>query len=111
MKSINPGETMETGTESTSGKRKKRVVGRQDSEGQEQVIERGVIEEREEELVALKVAASEAAENYSEAIKKAAEDSGLNAGTVRKYIEAKAGDKFDATKKKVAQLALIFDVE
>ena len=100
---------MQTGTQ-TNGKGRGEV-GRKDSEGQEAVIEQGVIEDREDELVALKVAAVEAAENYSEAIKKAAEDSGYNAATVRKFIEAKAGDKFDATKKKVTQLALIFDVE
>ena len=101
----------EANTGDTKGKRGRKAVGRQDNEGQEAVIELSVIEEREDELVALKVAAVEAAEDYSEAIKKAAEDSGLNAGTVRKFIEAKAGDKFDATKKKVTQLALIFDVE
>lgn len=103
---------MQTGTESGGkGRSKRKAVGRQDSEGQEAVIKPKIITDREDELVALKVTAVEAAENYSTAINKAAEDSGFNAGTVRKFIEAKAGDKFDATKKKVTQLALIFDVE
>jgi len=104
---------MQTGTHEgkAKGNGRSKPVGRQDNEGQEQVIELGVIHEREDELIALKVAQVEAAENYSEGIKKAAEDSGLNAGAVKKYIEAKAGDKFDATKKKVTQLALIFEVE
>lgn len=102
----------EANTDSGKGRGKRRgAVGRKDSEGQEQVIEIGVIHAREDELVALKVAAVEAAEDYSTAINQAAEDSGYNAATVRKFIEAKAGDKFDATKKKVTQLALIFDVE
>lgn len=102
---------MQTGTQ-TNGKGKGGgAVGRKDSQGQEHVPEVGVIYEREDELVALKVAAVEAAEDYSTAINKAAEDSSLNAAAVRKFIEAKAGDKFEATKKKVTQLALIFDVE
>lgn len=102
---------MRTETQGSTGKRTRRVVGRQDNEGQEQVIDSSVIEGREDELVELKNKAAQAAEDYSEAIKKAAEDSGYNAGTVRKYIEAKAGDNFDAAKKRVTQIALIFDVE
>lgn len=100
----------EAGTDKGNG-RSKRAAGRKDSDGQAQVIKPKIITEREDELVDLKTKAVEAAENYSKAINQAAEDSGYNAATVRKYIEAKAGDKFDATKEKVTQLALIFDVE
>lgn len=67
-------------------------VGRQDSEGQEAVIQHKVIKDREEELVELYNKAAEAASDLSEAIKKAAEDSGYNAGTVKKRIAAMQGN-------------------
>lgn len=86
-------------------------VGRQDSEGQEAVIKHKVIKDREEELVQLYNKAAEAASDLSEAIKKAAEDSGYNAGAVKKRIAAIANDNWDAQKKKAAQLALIFEVD
>lgn len=101
---------MQTQTEGGKSKRKT-AAGRKDSDGQSQVIKPKIISEREDELVDLKTKAVEAAENYSKAINQAAEDSGYNAATVRKYVEAKAGDKYDATREKVTQLALIFDVE
>lgn len=103
---------MQTGTNTnTSKRRSKKVVGRQDSQGQEAVIENDVIEERIDELITLKKSAEEASTSYSDAVKATAEKSGYNAATVRKYVEAKAGDDFDGAKKKVAQLALIFDIE
>lgn len=85
--------------------------GRKDANGQEAVIELGVLHEREEELCQLYTRAGEAAADYSTAITKAGEDSGLNAAAIRRYIAAKAGDKFDAEKKRVTQLALAFGVE
>lgn len=104
---------METQTETSKGNGKgssRKVVGRKDSEGQEAKINDDLILEREEELITLRKRTTEANDEYSTAIKKAAEDSGYNASTVRKYIEAKAGDSYDATEKKVRQLALIFGI-
>ena len=54
--------------------------------------------------------AKEAAEDLSTAINKTAEDCGLNAAAVKKYVSARAGDSYEAEKKKVEQLALVFDV-
>lgn len=97
-------------TESGTKKRTRKVVGRQDNTGQEAKIEESIITEREDELIGLLTRSNEAAEDLSTAIKKAAEDSGYNAAAIRKYIAAKESDTFDAVKKKVTQLALIFDV-
>lgn len=101
-------EQLRTDSSTNGGKRTPK--GRKDASGQESVIELEVINDREKELIRLHEAAKEAAEDYSTAINKAAEDSGLNAAAVRKFIAAKAGDKFEAEKKRVEQLALVFDV-
>ena len=82
--------------------------GRKDK-GQEAVIKLETIKTRVPELVTLKKRCDDAAKDYGDAIKKAAEDSGLLAATVRKFVNAKAGDNFDEEKDKVAQLALVFD--
>lgn len=95
----------------TSTRKPRKQTGRKDNSGQEQVIEHGVIAEREDELVRLFKAAEDAGTDFSDANKKAAEDSGYNAGALRKYIAAKAGDKFAAEKKRIVQLALLFDVD
>lgn len=101
----------ETATEQPKTKRTKRTTGRKDNTGQEAIIDSSVIAEREDELVRLFKAAGDAAEDLSSAIKKAAEDSGYNSAAVRKFIAAKAGDSYDAERKKVVQLALIFSVD
>lgn len=111
---------MDTQTETTKGKGKgkgknakppRAPKGRKDNSGQEAVIVRDVIYEREEELVRLHSKAKDAGEDYSTAINKAAEDSGLNAAAVRKYIASKANDTFAADKKRVQQLALVFGAD
>jgi len=59
--------------------------------------------------VQLHVAASSAAEDLSSAVKKAAEDCGLNASVVKQFIAARAGDNYEKAEKKCQQLALLFD--
>jgi hypothetical protein len=85
--------------------------GRKDNSGQAAVINLEKLVVKSDELVKLYNKASDAATDFSEAIKAVAEKAGLNASTVRKYITAKAGDKYDDTKEKIKQLALVFDVE
>ena len=82
--------------------------GRRDR-GQEAVIKLETIKTRVGELVKLQKAAEDAAETFGDAIKKAAEDSGLLAATVRKFVKARAGDKFEEEKTKAQQLALVFE--
>lgn len=87
----------------------RRPRGRKDASGQEAVIKLEALSVKVDELVRLNKAADEAATDFAEAIKAAAEAAGLNASTVRKYIVARAGDKFEEKKRDVQQLALVFD--
>lgn len=47
--------------------------------------------------------------DFNDAVKAVAETSGLDAPTVRSFIVARCGDKFDEKKEKVAQLSLVFE--
>lgn len=97
----------QTGTTETKSRKAR---GRKDSQGQEGVINRNEVEESLDELTQLYAASASAAEELNDAIKAVAERSGLLASVVRKYVTAKAGEKFDDVKKTVEQLSLIFDV-
>lgn len=68
-----------------------------------------IIGDRIGELVVLHVAASSASDDLSSAVKKAAEDCGLNAKAVRQFVTARAGDKFEKARKSCEQLALLFE--
>jgi len=96
---------MEMRTEGTT----KRGKGRVSPDKQEQVQRPQVIDERVDELVHLKTAADEAAESFADAIKKAAEDSGLLASVVRRFVVARAGEKFEEKKRECEQLSLLFE--
>ena len=97
---------METAT-NTNGKRK--AKGRKDEEKQEAVIKTEALAVKADELVRLYKAQEEAATDFADAVKAAAESSGLHAKNVRSFIIAKAGDKFEEKKQQVEQLALIFE--
>lgn len=86
-----------------------RAKGRKDSEGQEAVIKSGKAKDEIERLVKLKGEAEDAAEKYNDAIKYVAEQAGLLAGVLRKFVNARAGDKYDDEKRKAEQLVLCFD--
>lgn len=83
--------------------------GRRDSSGQEQVFKPESVATRADELVKLYKAQQDAATDFGDAIKATAENAGINAASLRKFIIAKAGDNFDETKAKVLQLALVFE--
>lgn len=78
-------------------------------QGQEQVIKLESLATKMPQLLKLHKASEEADTDYKEAVKKAAEASGLLAATVNKYVNARAGDSFEEVKSKVQQLALVFD--
>lgn len=84
-------------------------MGRKDKEGQESVIKLTEIKQRIDDLVELHIQAAEAAARYGEAIKAAAEKSGLLASVVRKFVAARASEDFGEHKRKVEQLALVFE--
>lgn len=92
-------------------KRPRRARGRKDANKQEAVINRQEVFEKTEYLVGLHGTARDAAKDFSEAIKAVAEKSGMNASAVRRYVVAKAGENFDAKRRDVTQLALLFDVD
>jgi len=85
------------------------ALGRKDGTGQDAVVTMDPVKERVEELIELYVKSGDAAAKFNEAIKTTAEKSGLLASTVRKFVVARAGEKFDEVKREVEQLALVFD--
>lgn len=95
-------EGIETGKRAPRGRREKGT-------NQEAVIQLAPIKERVEELVSLYNAAQSAGDEFAEAIKKAAEDSGLLAAVVRKFVVARAGEKYSEAKTSCEQLSLLFD--
>jgi hypothetical protein len=68
-----------------------------------------VIADRIDELVKLKGAADDAAESYADSITKAAEDSGYLASVVRKFVTARAGEKFEERKRECEQQLELFE--
>lgn len=99
----------EGNTEQKAGRRAR--VGRTGKDKQEQVIVREEVAEREQQLIKLYHASTEASKDFGDAINVAAEKSGMNASAIRKYIIAKAGDNYDGAKRQVTQLSLLFDVD
>lgn len=85
-----------------------RSTGRKDK-GQEAVFNPEALATRADDLVKLYKAQCTAASDFSEAVKACAEKAGVNAANIRKFVVAKAGDDFEDTKRKVLQLALVFE--
>ena len=83
--------------------------GRTDKAGQETVIKLEPLKEKVSHLVSLYREAEEASATCSEGIKAIAEQSGLLATVVRKYIAARAGDKLSSRRRETEQLSLCFE--
>jgi hypothetical protein len=92
-----------------SGKKLRKPRGRKDADKQEAVTKPQVVEKRIVELVQLHIAAHDASEAESDAIKKCAEDSGYNASAIKKFIVARAGDKFLEKKRDCEQQMELFE--
>lgn len=99
----------ETADEVTRTARGGKAQGRKDAQKQEKVIDLKVLKDRASELIKLIKKAKAASVELSEAVKKAAEESGLNSSAVRRYFGARAGDSFAEAKRNAEQLALLFD--
>lgn len=82
--------------------------GRKDREGQEAVQNHETIKTRIDELTRLHRRSKEASEEFSEAIKKAAEDSGFLATVVRRFVVARSGERFLEKQRENQQLELLF---
>jgi hypothetical protein len=84
--------------------------GRKDqTTGQEEAITLRPLKENIGELVMLYKQQQESAAKCSDAIKAAAEKSGLLANVVRKLVKARSGEKFEEAKRVVEQLSLVFE--
>lgn len=91
----------------TRGARKPK--GRKNADKQEAIISMLPVKESIEELVALHIKAGEASDKFSEAVKATAEKAGLLASVVRKFVQARAGEKFEEKKTECDQLSLVFE--
>lgn len=85
------------------------VVGRIGPDHQEQIIDLKEIKDKIEYLVTLKLAADNASKDFSEAIKETAEHSGILASSLRKFVVARAGEKFAEKARECEQLSLLFE--
>lgn len=85
------------------------VKGRKDAQKQEKVIDLKIIKDRLPELKSLKAKAKTASTDYSDGIKAAAKDSGLNSSAVRRFVDACIGDSIEERKRDAEQLSLLFD--
>lgn len=92
----------------TEGTSTRKAPGRK-TQGVEEVIRLETLKTREDDLIALHKKAAAAQVELDEAVKETARETGLLATTVNKYIKARASDNFDERKKKVMQLALVFE--
>jgi hypothetical protein len=83
--------------------------GRADKDGQEQVINLKPLREAVKDLGVLKAKLEEHREKLNAAIKKVAEQSGLNSPAVRRLVNARHSDNFDEVKRSIDQAQLVFD--
>lgn len=93
----------------TDVSRGRQVQSRKDQDGQSAVIKMGEVKDKVEYLVQLLEASKASANTYGEAIKAIAEKSGLQSSVIRKFIAAKASEKFEDRKRDVEQSQLLFD--
>jgi len=98
-----------TESEHAGGNGKSKARGRKGKDKQESVIEVAELKKRMAQLVKLKKANDETAQDLNDAIKKAAEESGLLASVVRKAVVASAGEVFEAKHREVEQMVLAFE--
>jgi hypothetical protein len=87
----------------------KGAKGRKGKDHQEAALNNSELRELSQELVLLKKSADDAATDYGDAVKAAAEKTGYHASTIRSVIAALAGDDFDGRKGKAEQLSLAFE--
>lgn len=105
-------DTIATATASAKEDEKPRPRGRRSkgSDHQEAVIELSVLNPLAiETMIADYKNACDAKTIFGESIKAWAEKSGIQAGVLRTYIVARAGESFDNTKRDALQLSLLFE--
>lgn len=83
--------------------------GRVDSDQQEAIVKLEPVKERLEELEHLYSEALEAKESFSDAIKATAEESGLLAKVLRKFVVARVREQLDEKERECEQLTFLFE--
>lgn len=87
----------------------RKTKGRKGSDKQEAVIKTKVVKDRIDELVTLHGKVEAASGRYGDAIKATAEACGINSSALRKFVSARAGEKFEDKKRDCEQLSLLFE--
>lgn len=100
---------METPQEGTEGKKSRRARGRKDENKQEGVTVPSKVKDAIDELVNLYRAQHMAAAGFSDAVKAVAEKSNYNAAAIRKFVVARAGEKFAESKRLAEQQMELFE--
>lgn len=83
--------------------------GRIDKDKQDAVIKLKVVRDKVDHLMELHQASRIASEDFSAAINHVAEEAGLLASVVRRFVVAKAGEKYSEKKRECEQLSLLFE--
>jgi hypothetical protein len=105
------GEAPAAGTDAPKRKRGagKADKGRTGRDGQEAVLQPGIIVDAIDNLEKLYVKSQEAGKDLNNAIKKVAEKSGYLASNIRAFVAARVGDKFADKKRDAEQQLELFE--
>jgi hypothetical protein len=83
--------------------------GRKDKDGTPAVIKTKPLKDGIHDLMNLKAKADAAREKLNSAVKAIAEQSGLLSSVVRKLVNARSGDNFEAKANEIEQLGIVFE--
>lgn len=83
-------------------------AGREDG-GQPQVMRVQVVAEKIQHLLKLQGKAERAKEDLGDAIKSVAEEAGIHASVLKRFVAARWGDGYEKAKAKAGQLDLLFE--
>lgn len=93
----------------TGGKKRKGATGRKDQTGQEGVIDKTALVKGMPKAIKIEKELADMKSDASEFYKRFAEQTNLNAATLRSAAKAYAGDKEEEAKRKASQSSLIFE--
>lgn len=88
---------------------KRETAGRKDKDGGPAVIKLETLATRIQDLMDLKIASTQAVKAYQDAAAAVAEASGLNTGTVNRYVRARIGNNFREERNRASQMAFVFE--
>jgi hypothetical protein len=83
--------------------------GRKGADKQEAVVRPKVVQAAIGELIDSLVKAQNASDRFNTMVKKVAEEAGMQASNVKKFVKARAGEAFQERKRDADQMALLFE--